>query len=296
MAGPTPVSALLHAATMVTAGIYLIVRMSYLFELTLFISNLMVIIGSITALLAATAGLVQYDLKKIIAYSTCSQLGYMMIACGCQQYVSAFYHLFNHAFFKALLFLAAGSVIHAISDEQDMRKMGGLIISMPVSYIVSVIGSLALIGFPFLTGYYSKDILLELVLVNYSVYSFGGYVVGILAAMATSFYSMRSIWYVYLAPYNGYKSETKGVHEPDFLMMFPMVLLSGCSVFIGYFTSDLFLGLGVTTFNNSLTVLNLVHTEAEELFYFIRLIPLIASMFSILLCLYFYAIKPELFI
>jgi proton-translocating NADH-quinone oxidoreductase chain L len=193
MAGPTPVSALLHAATMVTAGVYLLIRMSDIFNGLTSLNNFLVIIGSLTAVLAASVGLVQNDLKKVIAYSTCSQLGYMVLSCGCQQYMSSFYHLFNHAFFKALLFLAAGAIIHSLTDEQDMRFMGGLVYSMPVSYIATIIASLALAGFPFLTGYYSKDVLLELTLSNYEIYPIAGYCAGIIAAMFTAFYSTRSI-------------------------------------------------------------------------------------------------------
>lgn len=167
MEGPTPVSALIHAATMVTAGIFLLIRFSPLIEFSgnvlLFISFL----GGLTAFFSATIGLVQYDIKKIIAYSTCSQLGYMVFSCGLSNYSGSFFHLFNHGFFKALLFLGAGSVIHSLLNEQDIRKMGGLIKLLPFTYIIFFIGSLSLCGFPFLTGFYSKDFLLE--------YSFSSY-------------------------------------------------------------------------------------------------------------------------
>ena len=162
MEGPTPVSALIHAATMVTAGVFLIIRCSPLFEESKFILEVTTVVGAMTAFFAGTVGLVQNDLKKIIAYSTCSQLGYMVFACGLSNYNLGIFHLYNHAFFKALLFLSAGSVIHAMVDEQDMRKKGGLIKVIPITYVMILIGSLALMGFPFLTGFYSKDILLEL--------------------------------------------------------------------------------------------------------------------------------------
>jgi NADH-ubiquinone oxidoreductase chain 5 len=171
MEGPTPVSALIHAATMVTAGVFVILRSSPLLEysnMSLFIIGT---IGCLTAFMAATIGVVQNDLKKVIAYSTCSQLGYMIFACGLSNYTISLFHLMNHAFFKALLFLSAGSVIHALADEQDMRKMGGLVKAVPVTYIMIMIGSLALMGFPFLTGFYSKDILLEL---TFGTYHFTG--------------------------------------------------------------------------------------------------------------------------
>lgn len=162
MEGPTPVSALIHAATMVTAGVFLMVRFSPLLEFTPFVLFFMVMFGSITAFFASMVGVFQNDLKKIIAYSTCSQLGYMIFCCGLSNYSVGMFHLSNHAFFKALLFLCAGSVIHAISDEQDIRKMGSLINFLPITYSLMLIGSLALAGFPFLTGFYSKDFILEL--------------------------------------------------------------------------------------------------------------------------------------
>jgi NADH-ubiquinone oxidoreductase chain 5 len=162
MEGPTPVSALIHAATMVTAGVFLMARFSPLLEFTSYTLFLMIIFGSLTAFFASMVGVFQNDLKKIIAYSTCSQLGYMIFCCGLSNYTVSIFHLSNHAFFKALLFLSAGSVIHALSDEQDIRKMGSLINFLPVTYSLMLIGSLALAGFPFLTGFYSKDFILEL--------------------------------------------------------------------------------------------------------------------------------------
>lgn len=161
MEGPTPVSALIHAATMVTAGVFLLIRCSPLFEYTSEILSLMTIVGAVTALFSATVGLVQNDIKRVIAYSTCSQLGYMIMIAGLAQYSVSLFHLFNHAFFKALLFLSAGSIIHALNNEQDMRKMGGLAQRLPFLYTVMTIASLALMGIPFLTGFYSKDVILE---------------------------------------------------------------------------------------------------------------------------------------
>lgn len=163
MEGPTPVSALIHAATMVTAGVFLIIRMSPFFELTPTILLLIIFIGSVTAFFASTVGLSQNDLKKVIAYSTCSQLGYMVMICGFSQYNSGLFHLINHGFFKALLFLSAGSIIHALTDEQDFRKIGGINTITPFSYICIIVGSLSLMGLPFLTGFYSKDLIIELI-------------------------------------------------------------------------------------------------------------------------------------
>ena len=160
MEGPTPVSALIHAATMVTAGVFLIIRCSVIFEFAPQTLTVITIVGAITAFFAATTGLVQNDIKKVIAYSTCSQLGYMIFICGLSNYSLSFFHLFNHAFFKALLFLGAGSLIHGLSNEQDMRKMGGLLKITPFTYSMIMIGSIALMGFPFLSGFYSKDFII----------------------------------------------------------------------------------------------------------------------------------------
>ena len=169
MEGPTPVSALIHAATMVTAGVYLIIRSSPIIECSEVSLGVLTVVGALTALMAATIGLVQNDIKRVIAYSTCSQLGYMIFACGISNYSVSLFHLMNHAFFKALLFLSAGSVLHAMADEQDMRKMGGLFRALPLTYSLMLIGSLSLMGFPFLTGFYSKDAILELAFANYSI-------------------------------------------------------------------------------------------------------------------------------
>jgi NADH-ubiquinone oxidoreductase chain 5 len=175
MEGPTPVSALIHAATMVTAGIFLIIRCSPIFEYSAVVLNTAIIIGALTAFFAATIGLVQNDIKKIIAYSTCSQLGYMTFVCGASNYATGLFHLSNHAFFKALLFLSAGSIIHSLGNEQDIRKMGGLINIMPLTYAMFLIGSLSLAGFPFLSGFYSKDVILELIYTKYTVSSIFAY-------------------------------------------------------------------------------------------------------------------------
>jgi NADH-ubiquinone oxidoreductase chain 5 len=169
MEGPTPVSALLHAATMVTAGVFVIVRCSPIFEYTPEVLILMVFVGSITSFFGATISLAQNDIKKIVAYSTCSQLGYMFFSCGLSAYSTALFHLVNHAFFKALLFLSAGSVIHGLANEQDIRRMGGLLSRMPLTYMMFLLGSLSLVGFPFLSGFYSKDLVIEISFGNYSL-------------------------------------------------------------------------------------------------------------------------------
>jgi len=237
MEGPTPVSALIHAATMVTAGVFLIVRCSLLFEFSTFTLNLAVIVGSLTALFASTTGLFQNDLKKVIAYSTCSQLGYMIFACGVSSYDVAIFHLFNHAFFKALLFLGAGAVIHSFeANEQDIRKLGGLMKLLPLSYGISVIGSLALIGFPFLSGFYSKDIILEAAFAKYTVPSHFAYFFGCLAAFFTAFYSTRLICLPFLSKPNGNRISLTKAHESSWRMKTPLILLSILSIFIGFFS------------------------------------------------------------
>lgn len=197
MEGPTPVSSLLHAATMVTAGVFLVVRCSPLFESTSFLLPLLALFGGLTAFFSAFVALFQWDLKKVIAYSTCSQLGYMFLACGFSFYSVALFHLFNHAFFKALLFLSAGAVIHALGDEQDMRKMGGLARFLPFTLTAMLFASLAIMGFPFLTGFYSKDLILEWLLASYQVNGFFLYSLALGAAFLTATYSFRLLHFVF---------------------------------------------------------------------------------------------------
>jgi|TARA_R110002050_G_scaffold45014_8_gene106985 NADH:ubiquinone oxidoreductase subunit 5 (subunit L)/multisubunit Na+/H+ antiporter MnhA subunit len=191
MEAPTPVSALIHAATMVTAGIYLIIRLSSLFESIESIRKLIIILGSLTTIFAGSIGLIQNDIKRIIAFSTCSQLGFMMTACGLSNYSIALFHLLTHAFFKALLFLSAGSIIHALQNEQDIRKFGNLIVFLPLSYINMLIGSLALSGTPFLAGFYSKDPILEVGLIYPTILGKFSYLLISIAAFLTTFYSFR---------------------------------------------------------------------------------------------------------
>jgi len=253
MEGPTPVSALIHAATMVTAGVFVIIRTAPLFELTPSILCLVSIVGASTAFFAASSGLVQNDLKRVIAYSTCSQLGYMVFACGLSNYSVAFFHLANHAFFKALLFLGAGCMIHGICDEQDMRKMGlGKLFLFTYSFIL--IGSLALAGFPFLTGFYSKDAILELSLSNYSWVGAFTHTLGLLAALSTSIYSFRLLHLTFLNTQNTYKLYAASAHEAPFTMAFPLFALSFGAIFIGYLSKDFMIGLGVDSWNGVLFV------------------------------------------
>lgn len=255
MEGPTPVSALIHAATMVTAGVFVVIRFSPVIEFSPSMLNFLIVVGSFTAFFAAFTGTFQHDLKKVIAYSTCSQLGYMIFCCGLSCYNISFFHLFNHAFFKALLFLSAGSVIHSLNNEQDMRRMGSMILFLPLTYSVMLIGSLALAGFPFLTGFYSKDIILEVssVFWNNNTHSnFGSLAcwLGILSAFFTSFYSFRLIYLTFLNNTNATKSILNYSHESSFFIVFPLIILGIFSIFVGYLFRDFFIGLGNITWNN----------------------------------------------
>jgi proton-translocating NADH-quinone oxidoreductase chain L len=285
MEGPTPVSALIHAATMVTAGVFLITRCSFLFELSPFVLKLVTIIGSLTAFFAATTGLFQNDIKKVIAYSTCSQLGYMIFACGLSSYNVSIFHLFNHAFFKALLFLGAGSIIHAISNEQDMRKMGGLKQILPFSYTTALIGSLALIGFPFLAGFYSKDVILEIAFTKYTNLGHFSYVLGAVSAFFTAFYSTRLIYLVFLVEPNGNKVSILNAHEGSWKMTLPLQVLACLSLFIGFISKDLFVGFGTDFWSASIYTLpvNYLLIDIEFLKIEAKLFPLKATLLGILL-------------
>ncbi|MDA8822425.1 NADH-quinone oxidoreductase subunit L [Candidatus Pelagibacter bacterium] len=242
MEGPTPVSALIHAATMVTAGVFLVVRCSPLFEYSQTVLNIVTIVGMITAIFAASVALVQNDIKKIVAYSTCSQLGYMFFAAGVGAYHVAMFHLFTHAFFKALLFLGSGSVIHAFKDEQDIRNMGGVRKKLPYTYVFMLIGTLALTGFPFLSGFYSKDAIIEFAYLRNS--SLGNYAatVGIFTAFLTSIYSWRLFFKTFHGPYNNKKVSINDTHESPVIMLVPLFFLSIGAILSGYFFKETFIG------------------------------------------------------
>jgi NADH-quinone oxidoreductase subunit L len=242
MEGPTPVSALIHAATMVTAGVFLVCRMSPLMEYAPVALTVVTVVGASTAFFAATIGCVQNDIKRVIAYSTCSQLGYMFFAAGVGAYQVAMFHLFTHAFFKALLFLGAGSVIHAMSDEQDIRRMGGIWTKIPVTYAVMWIGNLALAGIPFFAGYYSKDAILE------AAYAAGGgagayaWVLGMAAAFLTAFYSWRLLILTFHGEPRADHHVMEHVHESPLVMLIPLILLAAGAVLTGYLFAPLFIG------------------------------------------------------
>jgi NADH-ubiquinone oxidoreductase chain 5 len=250
MEGPTPVSALIHAATLVVAGVFLIIRCSVLFENSENVLLIVSTIGALTAFFAASVGLFQNDLKRVIAYSTCSQLGYMVFITGLSHYSVSLFHLANHAVFKALLFLSAGCIIHGLSDEQDLRKMGGLLKIFPVSYTMVLIGSLALVGFPFLTGFYSKDCILELAVAKHTTVGNFCYFLGCSAAFCTSFYSFRLVFLTFINPTNSFKTYIEHAHEAPITMIFPLLILSLGAMFYGFLTRDLIIGFGSLFFNN----------------------------------------------
>ena len=253
MEGPTPVSALIHAATMVTAGVFLVVRCSPIFEYSQFALNLIVLVGATTAFFAATVGLVQNDIKRVIAYSTCSQLGYMFFAAGLGAYHIAIFHLFTHAFFKALLFLGAGSVIHAFHDEQDMRNMGGVWKKIPYTYALMVIGTLALTGFPMFAGFFSKDAIIEAAFNSKTIFAGYAVTIGVVTAFMTSLYSWRLIFMTFHGDFNNKNTDPSKVHESPLVMILPLVLLSLGAIFSGYLFKDYFIGHHFVQFwNNSI--------------------------------------------
>ena len=242
MEGPTPVSALIHAATMVTAGVFLVVRCSPIFEYSQLTLNIITFVGMSTAFFAATVALVQNDIKKIIAYSTCSQLGYMFFAAGVGAYNVAMFHLFTHAFFKALLFLGSGSVIHSFKNEQDINQMGGVWKKLPYTWVLMIIGTLALTGFPFLSGFYSKDAIIEYAYLRGNTAGYCAVVVGIFTALLTSIYSWRLIFKTFHGTYNNKKLKINTMHESPFVMLTPLIILAIGAIFSGYFFKELFIG------------------------------------------------------
>jgi NADH-ubiquinone oxidoreductase chain 5 len=279
MEGPTPVSALIHAATLVISGVVLMIRCSALFENSDSILTIVSIVGAVTAFFAASVGLFQNDLKRVIAYSTCSQLGYMVFIVGLSHYSVSMFHVANHAVFKALLFLSAGCIIHGLADEQDLRKMGGLLNLFPVSYIMIFIGSSALIGIPFLTGFYSKDCILELAIAKYSYIGNFCYFLGCSAAFCTAFYSFRLLFLTFINSTNTYKVYIESAHEADLKMILPLIILGLGAIFYGFMTRDLIIGLGSLFFNQIHTnFYNFNMCDSEFLPAFIKNIPLIFTV------------------
>ena len=297
MEGPTPVSALIHAATMVTAGVFLVARMSPLFEYSDTALAVVTIIGASTAFFAATIGCVQNDIKRVIAYSTCSQLGYMFFALGVSAYSAGIFHLMTHAFFKALLFLGAGSVIHAMSDEQDMRKMGGIWKLVPVTYVLMWIGSLALAGIWPFAGYWSKDIVLEAAYAAETAVGHYAFWLGIAAAFMTAFYSWRLILMTFHGKPRAEDSVMARVHESPKVMLLPMCVLAVGACFAGYVAHDWFVGHDMAEFWRGAIFVLPSHPALEEAHHvpeWVALLPLIVGLAGIALAYVLYSFLPSL--
>ena len=297
MEGPTPVSALIHAATMVTAGVFLVCRMSPLLEFAPFALNVITIVGAMTAIFAATIGLTQFDIKRVIAYSTCSQLGYMFLAAGVSAYPASMFHLTTHAFFKALLFLGAGSVIHAMSDEQDMRKMGGIWKKIPVTYTLMWVGSLALAGVPFFAGYYSKDLILEAAWAASSNSGYFAFWLGCLAAFLTAFYSWRVLLLTFHGNFNSSKEVLDHVHESPIVMLIPLFVLALGAIFSGWYFYNDFVGYNWKEFwGNSIFISE--KNKALKLAHYVPLwvkyLPIFLAILGILCAYLFYILNPNL--
>ena len=299
MEGPTPVSALIHAATMVTAGVFLVARCSPIFEFSPFALGIVTLVGATTALFAATIALTQNDIKKIIAYSTCSQLGYMFFACGVSAYSAAIFHLATHAFFKALLFLGAGSVIHAMHHEQNIQKMGGIWKKIPITYAMMWIGSLALAGFPPFAGFYSKDVILEAAFMSHSPYGKLAYGMGITAAFLTAFYSWRLLFLTFHGKTRADHHTFDHAHESPLSMLIPLFVLAIGSVAAGYVGANLlhmvsaegnFFEHVIYVGESKLELLEEIH-HAPTL---VKLSPMIVGVIAIALAYLFYLVKTDL--
>mgnify|MGYP006185648401 FL=1 len=286
MEGPTPVSALIHAATMVTAGVFLVARCSPLFEYAPVALNFVIIVGALTSIFAAFIAISQNDIKKIIAYSTCSQLGYMFFACGVSAYSAGMFHLVTHAFFKALLFLGAGSIIHALSDEQDIRKMGGLAKILPYTCVAMWIGSLALAGLPPFAGFFSKDIILEAAWGHHSSYGYIAFYLGLLAAFLTAFYSWKILFMVF---HGKARSDISKAHESPLYILIPLFILSVGAVisgWIGYVMVDThhdFWNGAILILDNHKALINAHHVP-----FLVKISPIIVALLGIFLAWLFY--------
>jgi len=297
MEGPTPVSALIHAATMVTAGVFMVARCSPIFEYSPDALAFVAFIGASTAIFAATIGTTQTDIKRVIAYSTCSQLGYMFFALGVSAYGAAIFHLFTHAFFKALLFLGSGSVIHAMSDEQDMRKMGGLRKKIPGTFWMMIIGTLALTGFPFFAGYYSKDMIIEAAFASGSTMSGYAFAMGVLAALLTSFYSWRLIFMTFFGKSRASQSVQDHIHESGKWMMAPLYVLALGAVAAGFIFKDYFVGHRYEEFwGHALFLKEAAHNVLEEAHHvpgWVGFAPFVVMVIGFVMAIYAYIWRPE---
>jgi len=290
MEGPTPVSALIHAATMVTAGVYLLMRASPLIEYSSTVLIICLWLGAITTIFSSLIGLFQQDIKKVIAYSTMSQLGMMVIAVGLSSYNVALFHLVNHAFYKGLLFLGAGAVIHAVSDNQDFRRYGGLRAFLPLTYSVMLIASLSLVAFPFMTGFYSKDLILESAYGQFYFSSIVVYFIATIGAMFTTLYSIKVLYLTFLTNPNGPISNYRNsitkhpAHEGDIFMSLPLIILAIFSIFFGYISKDIFIGLGSGFFtDNSIFIHPIREIMLNTEFAVPTLFKLLPLLFTILL-------------
>jgi len=303
MEGPTPVSALIHAATMVTAGVYLLIRVSPLIEYSSLVLLLCLWLGAITTVFSSLIGLFQQDIKKVIAYSTMSQLGMMVIAVGLSSYNIALFHLVNHAFYKGLLFLGAGAVIHAVADNQDFRKYGGLVSYLPLTYSVMLIASLSLVAFPFMTGFYSKDFIIESAFGKYYISSITVYCIATIGAMFTTLYSVKVLYLTFLSNPNGpvvnYK-QAHAAHEGDIYMSLPLIILAVFSIFFGYITKDIFIGLGSDFFSDNGLFIHPKHEIMLDTEFsvptFFKLLPLFFTITLSIISILFTEFYPKLLI
>ena len=297
MEGPTPVSALIHAATMVTAGVFMICRLSPMLEYAPLSLDIITVVGALTAIFAATVGFTQFDIKRVIAYSTCSQLGYMFFAAGVSAYPAAMFHLTTHAFFKALLFLGAGSVIHAMSDEQDLRNMGGIWRKVPVTYVMMWVGSLALAGFPFFAGFYSKDIILEAAFAAHTNVGNMAFWLGCAAAFLTAFYSWRLLIMAFHGKPRASAEVMSHVHESPLVMTLPLFVLAVGAVFSGWLGYELFVGHDMAVFwGDSIFILPEHHAmeHAHHVPTWVKLLPVLLATSGVLLAMLCYAIWTDI--
>ena len=297
MEGPTPVSALIHAATMVTAGVFMVCRLSPVLEYAPFTLDVITVIGGMTAIFAATVGMTQFDIKRVIAYSTCSQLGYMFFAAGVSAYPAAMFHLTTHAFFKALLFLGAGSVIHAMSDEQDLRNMGGIWKKIPVTYVMMWVGSLALAGFPFFAGFYSKDMILEAAFGAHTTVGNFAFWMGCAAAFLTAFYSWRLLIMAFHGKPRASAEVMAHVHESPSVMTLPLFVLALGAIFSGWLGYELFVGHDMAAFwGDSIFILptHMAMENAHDVPSWVKLLPFVLASSGVLLAVLFYAVLTDL--
>jgi len=293
MEGPTPVSALIHAATMVTAGVFMVARLSPMFEFAPIALSVVVFVGGTTAFFAATIGLTQHDIKRVIAYSTCSQLGYMFFALGVGAYPAAIFHLMTHAFFKALLFLGAGSVIHGMDDEQDMRMMGGLFSKMKVTAVLMWIGSLALAGVPIFAGFYSKDIILESAFASHTGLGLYAFWAGIAAALMTAFYSWRLLFLTFHGRTRADDHTFDHAHESPPVMIAPLLVLALGAIFSGFLAKEYFVGHQMDEFwGSSILMLHNIIEDAHHAPTWVIALPLVVAVAGILGAFVMYILKP----